>query len=58
MFQEKLFVIETQVAIELETHPGTEHGFCFKERPAFHEQAAERVWVKLFDPYARTLKHS
>jgi len=47
-----------KVTYEIETHPGTEHGFCFKERPAYHEQAAESVWVKLFDLYARALKHS
>lgn len=47
-----------KVTYEIETHPGTEHGFCFKERPAYHEQAAERVWGKLFDLYVRTLKHS
>ena len=40
----------------LETHAGTEHGFCFKERPAYHEAAAELVWERLFDLYERTLK--
>jgi carboxymethylenebutenolidase len=40
----------------LETFPGTEHGFCFKERPAYHEEAASKVWGRLFDLYGRTLK--
>lgn len=40
----------------IETHPGTEHGFCFKQRPAYHEAAAEKVWQILFDLYQRQLK--
>ncbi len=44
------------VTYTLETHPGTEHGFCFKERPAYHEAAATKVWAQLFDLYERTLK--
>lgn len=39
----------------METFPGTEHGFCFRERPAYHEEAATKVWERLFDLYARTL---
>ena len=46
------------VIYEIETHPGTEHGFCFKERPAYHAQAAEKVWDKLFALYARTLQEA
>lgn len=40
----------------IETHPGTEHGFCFPGRPAYVEPAAERVWRTVFDLYARRLK--
>jgi carboxymethylenebutenolidase len=47
---------ENDVTYELEVHPGTEHGFCFKQRPAYHEEAADKVWEKLFGLYQRTLK--
>ena len=40
----------------IETHPGTEHGFCFPERPGYVEDAAERVWGAVFDLYERCLK--
>ena len=43
------------VTYTLETHPGTEHGFCFKQRPSYDEPAANRVWDILFDLYKRTL---
>lgn len=43
------------VTYTLETHPGTEHGFCFKQRPSYDEPAASRVWEILFDLYKRTL---
>jgi len=44
------------VTYVMETHPDTEHGFCFPQRPAYSEPAAERVWDIVFDLYARTLK--
>lgn len=44
------------VTYKLETHPGTEHGFCFKQRPAYNEEAANKVWDIMFDMYQRTLK--
>lgn len=44
------------VTYQLVVHPGTEHGFCFKARPAYHEAAAEQVWDSLFDLYERALK--
>jgi carboxymethylenebutenolidase len=44
------------VAHTIETHPGTEHGFCFPERPAYRRDAAERVWSTVFDLYRRRLK--
>jgi carboxymethylenebutenolidase len=43
------------VSYTLEIHPGTEHGFCFPARPAYHEQAANKVWDILFDLYSRRL---
>lgn len=44
------------VTYNLEVHPGTEHGFCFPLRPAYVEDAAERVWDTVFEMYGRTLK--
>jgi len=43
------------VTYTLETHPGTEHGFCFKQRPSYDEPAANKVWDILFELYKRTL---
>ncbi len=40
----------------IETHAGTEHGFCFPGRPSYDKEAAERVWEIVFDLYARKLK--
>ena len=40
----------------IETHPGTEHGFCFPGRPSYVEPAAESVWATVFDMYERRLK--
>lgn len=40
----------------IETHPGTEHGFCFPQRPGYVEDAAESVWATVFDMYQRRLK--
>ena len=40
----------------IETHPGTEHGFCFPERPGYVEDAAESVWRTVFGLYERRLK--
>jgi carboxymethylenebutenolidase len=42
----------------LEVHPDTEHGFCFPARPAYVQDAAERVWDTVFELYERTLKAS
>ncbi len=46
---------EAGVTYELEVFPGTEHGFCFKERPAYNHEAAEKVWTTVFDLYGRKL---
>jgi carboxymethylenebutenolidase len=48
---------EQGVTHTIETHPGTEHGFCFPGRgPMYVEAAAEKVWQIVFDLYARRLK--
>ena len=43
------------VKYTLETFADTEHGFCFPQRPQYVETAAETVWDKVFDMYARVL---
>jgi carboxymethylenebutenolidase len=48
---------EHGVTYTLETHPGTEHGFCFPQRPSYVEAAAEKVWATVFELYDRTLKN-
>lgn len=45
------------VQYALETYPGTDHGFCFPERRgAYDESAAEEVWRRSFEIFARQLK--
>ena len=45
------------VAYEIDTYPGTEHGFCFPERGgAYNEGAAEDVWRRSFELFERQLK--
>ena len=44
------------VSYVVEVHPDTEHGFCFPERPAYVEHAAEKVWDIVFDLFDRKLK--
>jgi len=39
----------------LETHPGTEHGFCFPRRPQYDADAAEKVWAHMVQMYRRAL---
>lgn len=46
---------ENGVTYQLDVYPGTHHGFCFPERPHYHEASAETVWEKVFEMYARTL---
>ncbi|MEQ9144827.1 MAG: dienelactone hydrolase family protein [Parvibaculaceae bacterium] len=46
------------VAYTLDVWPGTGHGFCFPERDAYVEDAAEKVWGKVFDMYKRRLQNS
>ncbi len=40
----------------IEVYPGTEHGFAFPQRPAYHKPAAERHWQRLHALLARNLK--
>jgi len=37
----------------LETHPDTEHGFCFPQRPQYKQDAAESVWTLMVEMYRR-----
>jgi len=42
---------------EIDTYPGTHHGFCFPERGgAYNEEAAEDVWRRSFELFERQLK--
>lgn len=40
---------------DVEVVPGTHHGYCFAERPAYHPEAAEAAWQKLFALFERNL---
>jgi len=46
-----------KVDYALEQWPGTGHGFCFPERDAYVEEAAEAVWEKVFALYQRRLQN-
>lgn len=46
---------KNKVTYKLDIWPGTDHGFCFPQRPAYVEDAAEKVWVLVFDMYKRRL---
>ncbi|MCZ6593061.1 MAG: dienelactone hydrolase family protein, partial [Alphaproteobacteria bacterium] len=43
------------VVHEIETYPGTEHGYAFPEREMYNEAAAEATWAKMFALYERRL---
>lgn len=48
---------EHSVSYEIDTYPGTKHGFCFPERGgAYDESAAEDVWRRSFELFERQLK--
>ncbi|MEL7159009.1 MAG: dienelactone hydrolase family protein, partial [Actinomycetota bacterium] len=36
--------------------PGTEHGFAYRERPAYDKAASERHWERLHDLFDRNLR--
>jgi carboxymethylenebutenolidase len=40
------------IAHELQIHPGTDHGFCFPERPTYVADAAETAWAKMTALYS------
>ncbi len=40
----------------VEIYPDTEHGFAFAQRPAYHKQASERHWERLFSLFDRRLR--
>jgi len=44
------------LSFQLETHPETEHGFCFPQRPQYHEEHAESAWHTMIAMYKRALK--
>jgi carboxymethylenebutenolidase len=41
---------------ELKVFPGTQHGFCFPERPVYDTLAAEETWSKIVAMWDRNLK--
>ncbi|MGV8995753.1 MAG: dienelactone hydrolase family protein [Parvibaculaceae bacterium] len=47
---------KNKVAYKLDIWPGTDHGFCFPQRPAYVKDAAESVWKIVFEMYQRRLK--
>jgi carboxymethylenebutenolidase len=40
---------------QVEVHPGTVHGYAFPGRHAYHKQAAERSWERIFAMFHRQL---
>lgn len=40
----------------VEWYPGTEHGFAYRERPAYDKAASERHWERLHDLFDRNLR--
>jgi carboxymethylenebutenolidase len=46
---------EHGVDAAVEIYPGTGHGFCFPERDAYVEDAAEDVWRRSFELFERRL---
>ena len=47
---------KTDVRHEVKVFPGTQHGFCFPERPVYDTLAAEETWAKIFAMWDRNLK--
>ena len=43
------------VAHRVEHHAGAQHGFTFPGRRAYHKNAAEQVWARLFAMFRRSL---
>jgi carboxymethylenebutenolidase len=47
---------KTDIRHEVKVFPGTQHGFCFPERPVYDTLAAEETWEKIFAMWDRNLK--
>ncbi|HEV2300623.1 MAG TPA: dienelactone hydrolase family protein, partial [Stellaceae bacterium] len=47
---------KTDVRHEVKVFAGTQHGFCFPERPVYDTVAAEETWSKIFAMWDRNLK--
>ena len=47
---------EAHLNYRMEIYPGTDHGFAFPGRPAYHKVAAERHWERMFALFERNLK--
>jgi carboxymethylenebutenolidase len=52
----KSLLDKTDIKHEVKVFPGTQHGFCFPERPAYDTLAAEETWSKIFAMWDRHLK--
>jgi carboxymethylenebutenolidase len=49
-------LIKAKVPFEIEMHAGAGHGYSFAERTgAYHKQAAERSWARIFSLFQRQL---
>jgi len=44
------------IKAEVESYPGTEHGFAFPQRAVYDKPAAERHWARLHALFARNLQ--
>ncbi len=51
----KAIFYEHGIKSTVEVVPGTEHGYCFPERAAYHLPAAETAWYNLEALFERTL---
>ena len=47
---------EAGTAGRVEWYPGTEHGFAYRERPAYDKAASERHWERLHSLFDRNLR--
>lgn len=47
---------EAKVNYRIEIYPGTEHGFAFPQRAAYHKPGAERHWERMLALFDRNLK--
>jgi carboxymethylenebutenolidase len=47
---------KARVKHRIKVFPGTQHGFCFPERPSYAAAASEEAWAMLFELWDRNLK--